>query len=387
MSVYKLATANYISMSDTTGDTSAIGEESSNGANQSTYTGTNMMSPSAAAGVAVGTIVALGVLLAFILFWVKSRKRRIQQHANQAENTQQQPEFQLQIHSHQSRPFHEEPGSIFSSMTDLPNEMGRITSTASTPFNTESTRGEEKATIRDATIVDLKRLSGIVVDGRSTPRKGVYAQQDDRAGAGRKSISYIDGNIRQIDVIAASSTTGAQWRHTQNLPLTPRTPRYRSDWESEDHDGEQQEDDRPLTPVAPVQEPESVAQVNGLGDRAWHRKRLSLPFLPRGGEFEFADDTCGSSRHNKSGRSSPNWRPATGAESSRVGSSVANEPIAEGSWSDGPPTPRPLKVDVVSKIYDADEEDGPALSPRWFWTVSSLGELSDGGSGKASKID
>lgn len=410
MSVYKLATADGITMLETTDNTGTTGGDASNDMSQSTGDTT---SPGVAAGIAMGTILGVALLLALVLLGVKWRKRRILSDQKPAEDADQS-DYQLQIQPPPPRAESDRGiGSITSSLADLPTEMGRITSaaTSNSPFNTGSSRGgEEKVAIRDATMVDLKRLSGIVVDGCSSPRKGIYAQQDGRASASGKNISYIDGNIRQIDVAAASSTTGAQWRHTQNLPLTPRTPRHRADSEGLGLGlGLEPHDDEPTTALIPaaaaatvVQEPDCTAQGTGLGDRAWHRRRLSMPFLPSGGEgkaTEFEDDSVyggssssrrGHNNNNQSGRSSPNWRPATG-----VASSVGDESVAEGSLSDGggPPTPRALRVDVVSQIYDDDDddadedEDGPALSPSWFWTVSNLARLSDAGIEKTSKME
>lgn len=385
MSVYKLATANDIAMLETINGTSPTGNYTSNEMTQSANDST---SPGAVAGIAIGTIIGLCALLATILLCVKWRKRRVPQSDKRAA-TPFQPEYQLHLQPQQSRrETTGEAGSVFSSMTDSSNDGWTTTSaTASSPYNTGSSHGEERVTIGDATMVDLKRLSGIVVDaaaGRSSPRKGVYALQDGRTSGNRKSILYIDGNIRQIDVAAASSATGSQWRHTQNLPLTPRTPRNRSD--SEGHISELQDDEQ-ISPLVSVQEPGNIAQNNGLGERAWHRRRLSIPFLPSGGESERSlDDMYGSSRYEASGRSSPNWRPATGVASSIVERPAVNESVVDGNLTDGPPTPRPLRVDVVTRMYD-DEDDGPALSPSWFWTVQNMSRFSDAGTEKISKVD
>lgn len=378
MSVYKLATANDIAMLETNNGTSHTEKNTSNEMAQSANDST---SPGAVAGIVMGIIIGLCVLLATILLCVKWRKRRVPQSDKRAATTLQ-PEYQLHLQPQQSRgEITGEAGSVFSSWTTT-------SATASSTYNTGSSHGEERVTIGDATMVDLKRLSGIVVDaaaGRSAPRKGVYALQDGRTSGNGKPVSYIDGNIRQIDVAAASSATGSQWRHTQNLPLTPRTPRNRSD--SEGHVGELQDGEQ-ISPLMSVQEPDNIAKNNGLGERAWHRRRLSIPFLPSGGETERSlDDMYGSSRYEPSGRSSPNWRPVTGVASSIVEEPAVNETVVDGNLTDGPPTPHPLKLDIVTRMYEEEDDDGPALSPSWFWTVQNMPRFSDAGTEKISKVD
>lgn len=398
MSVYKFARTHSTTLLATNGNADFSEADTNNGRSQS---GQGSTDPGVAAGIALGTIVGVGLLLALILTGLKWRDRRKEREGKRAESTVPvQSDFHVQLEPQQSQgSLDGDMGSLFSGMTDLSIETPSgasaanwtTTSAGASPFTTVTSRGGERVTIADATMIDLRRLSGIVVDGSSSPRKGVFAQPDEHASKSGRPISFRrgDGNIRKIDVAATSLTTGAQYRHTQNLPLTPRTPRQRADSEGRPYDVH---DDQPTSPLMPVQEPDNIAQSNGLGDRAWHRRRLSMPFLPSGGEYSSGSldrtDTSGSSRYRSSGQSSPNWRPATGVSSSRGESSWVTESILEGSSSDGPPTPRAVRVDVASQIYDNDQDDDePALSPSWIWTVSSIPELPDAGSEKTSKLE
>lgn len=386
MSIYKLATASDISKLHKKDTATAADENNSDNTRGSTNDST---SPGLSAAIAMGTIIGVGVLLALALTGLKWRARR-NRRSEKRPAVAVQPSYQFQLQPQQQRreSTSDVASSISSTLSELSNAMWTTTSATPSPLNTTSgfSQNDEKVTIGDATMVDLKRLSGIIVDGRSSPRKGVLTQQDGRMSVGGKAVLVRDGNIRQIEVIATSSTTGAQWRNTQNLPLTPRTPRNRTDLEG---NATGLHDDEPLFPLIPVQEPDNVAQNYGLGDRAWHRRRLSMPFLPSGGDStKSMDDVYGSSRYNPSGQSTPNWRPATGVSNSVKENSTVNEFIKEeGSLSDGPPTPRSLKVDVVSQVYDDEDDDGPALSPRWIWTVSRMSELSEGEGEKTSKVD
>lgn len=468
MSVYKLATTTIIdvAMLSSTTTTTTTTHETTPSPGEST-------SPGAVAGIAIGTVIGLAALLTTVLLCVKwRRRRRHYPHRGDKRATIITPQLEYHLQPQQSRGGEttgDAASSLFRSTTETSNESWTTTTsaTASSPyFPTASSLGEERVTIGDATMVDLKRLSGIVVDaaaGRSAPRRGVYALQDAR-GCTTKAVSYIDGHIRQIDVAATgSATTGAQWRHTtQNLPLTPRTPRTtRSDYSEEegnnntreDEEGQRDEDEGgPISPLASssscvVRAPAHIARHHGLGDRAWHRRRLSVPFLPRGGQTSetsswlsmpclpsggrrptetsldddmlyFAGGGSGSCRYMyndkpASGRSSPNWRPVTGgvlATSCSVAGDVARfceeqqrHVVGEGEGGDltqvdGPPwTPRsPLERSVedvrrVTRMYDQDDQDddddddGPALSPRWFWTVRDMAKFSDQGGGQQDK--
>lgn len=472
MSVYKLATTTIIDVAMLS--TTTTTHETTPSPGEST-------SPGAVAGIAIGTILGLAALLMTVLLCVKWRRRR-RHYPHRDKRAAITPQLEYHLQPQQSRSGETTGGdaasSLFRSTTETSNESWTTTTsaTASSPyFHTASSLGEERVTIGDATMVDLKRLSGIVVDaaaGRSAPRRGVYALQDAR-GCTTKAVSYIDGHIRQIDVAAAgSATTGAQWRHTtQNLPLTPRTPRTtRSDYSEEEGNDNTREDEEqgrdnedeggPISPLASssscvVRAPAHIARHHGLGDRAWHRRRLSVPFLPRGGQTSetssswlsmpclpsggrrptetslddmlyFAGGGSGSGSGScrymyddepASGRSSPNWRPVTGgvATSCSVADDVARfceeqqHVVGEGEGEgeggdltqvDGPPwTPRsPLKRSVEDvratrmKYDDQDQDDdGPALSPRWFWTVRDMAKFPDQGGGqdkeKTAKVD
>lgn len=105
----------------------------------------------------------------------------------------------------------------------------------------------DAASIRDAMKIDLRRLDSVVMDQHSpSPR-------------------IADNKI------GVAETTGADWKSNRSSPLTPRTPRF----------VEVLEERHPPTPSIVVHPPE-IAPVHGLGERAWHRRRLSAPFPPAG---------------------------------------------------------------------------------------------------------
>ncbi|KAF3765004.1 hypothetical protein M406DRAFT_70487 [Cryphonectria parasitica EP155] len=105
----------------------------------------------------------------------------------------------------------------------------------------------DDCSIRDVKRVDLAKLDGVVLDNASsTPMSSPRA------------------------VGAVATTTGAEWRGEDSSPLTPRTPRAMMDG-------------RPVTMSLWPQPPESIAPKHGLGERAWHRRKLSVPFPPPGG--------------------------------------------------------------------------------------------------------
>lgn len=170
----------------------------------------------------------------------------------------------------------------------------------------------DAASIRDAMKIEVRRLDGVVMDQHSpSPR---FA---------RKS---------QIGVAA---TTGADWQSNKSSPLTPRTPRFVGVLE-ETH---------PSTPSIVVHPPE-IAPIHGLGERAWHRRRLSAPFPPAG----VVDD---------------------------------GHAVAEGEKRDDrralPPQPSGeiLAVDAADmRTWHSGQEDGiMSASSSWRWTMSTASEV------------
>lgn len=175
---------------------------------------------------------------------------------------------------------------------------------------------------------------------------------------------------RPKQIIAAS--TGAEWR-TGN----PGTPRSAGDAAPKPatagarNDGW---DDIPHTPT--ILHPESAAQNPGLGERAWHRRRLSTPQPPAGYRYSDGPDPFG-------GKSSRGPGETTQTSSQGTTGEVGKAPW-EDDWDSLMPAPLtlpPLGPGVAGGASASAEEDGGPLTAKTMWTVPSDPSLS-GSSGK-----
>lgn len=266
--------------------------------------------PGVTAGIALGSISGFGLLAFLIFYGAKMYKRRRQRQAGESDE-----------HG---------PGG------DGANDTPPASSTAN---------------LGKTNRVDLRNVDPIVID-----------------------FAPISGDLRASNAprpkqtIAAS--TGADWR--TGIPGTPRaaadaapklaTTGARGDaW-----------DDIPHTPTILVQHPESVAQNPGLGDRAWHRRRLSTPQPPAGYRYSDAPDAFagGSSR-------------GPGETQTSQGTGDVGSAPWEDDWDSLMPAPLalpPLGHGASGASTSAGEDGGP-LTAKTMWTVPSDPSLS-GSSGK-----
>lgn len=182
--------------------------------------------PGVTAGIAVGSVAGFGLLVFFVFLGARWLGRRRQARLR----------------------------DISSSATTTSIDKAATTSMAAAQEDEKSIIGH------NATRTDLRGLDSVVMDQQqhTAPRIGVTA-----------------------------ATTGAEWRNnSRSSPLTPRTPRHL------DILGSVEEEevggfgwgvgDGPTTPSIRVHPPENIAPARGLGERAWHRRRLSMPFPPAG---------------------------------------------------------------------------------------------------------
>lgn len=177
------------------------------------------------------------------------------------------------------------------------------------------TNNDDATSIRDAKKVDLRRLDGVVMDHHSpSPRLAARNQ------------------------VGVAATTGTDWTSNKSSPLTPRTPRFAHP-----------SGDTQLPMPSIVVHPPEIAPVRGLGERAWHRRRLSAPFPPAGA----VDDGRGPNfeRERRDDR-----RALPSQSSGRISPvSPADMPM----WRDG--------QEAVSAL----SEDEWVSSSSWTWTLSS----------------
>lgn len=174
---------------------------------------------------------------------------------------------------------------------------------------------------------------------------------------------------RPKQIIAAS--TGAEWR-TGN-PGTPRTavdaaPKLATNGARSDG-----WDDIPHTPTILVQHPESVAQNPGLGERAWHRRRLSTPQPPAGYRYSDGPDAFAGGVSRGPGET----------QTAQGTADVGNAAPWEDDWDSLMPAPLtlpPLEHDGDGAPAQSEEDGGP-LTAKIMWTVPPDPSLS-GSSGK-----
>ncbi|KUI73516.1 Xylosyltransferase oxt [Cytospora mali] len=314
MLIYKLSTANNtlqeLTGSNNTRTSSGIGDANSG----------PKSNPGITAAVAMGSICGFGILLSVLILGTRRWERRKQRRAGG---------------SHQREP---------SIANDAGGETKEGPSTGTHPPH-------DKASGRDATRVELRKLDGIVMDGQPSPINGPSLNRPPHAG-------------RAGEIIAA--TTGAEWR-AGGSPVTPRgggggagmeTPRPAISTLPE---GGTWAHEIPHTPSILVQHPGSVAQNHGLGERAWHRRRFSTPFPPAG-----YDDKTGPSAEAEGERR---------ASSSRASGDTAVLTDLRGMERF---IPAPLNLprfgrDVEGIPVALSDDGGGSLSPGWSkWTKWTL---------------
>lgn len=248
-------------------------------------------SPGTIAGIAVGSVSGVGLLLFLVFVVTKWQIRRRQLHAAGAASPHKEKSCIAACHSR-----------------------------AGVETNSATVDSHDGASILDAVRVDLRRLDGVVMDQHSpSPRS-------DFAGANETQIG-------------TAATTGAEWKNQNKgaSPLTPRTPRHMDVLEEEIQQ-------QPSTPSIVVHPPASVAPNYGLGERAWHRRRLSMPYPP------LPDVVAGA---------------ATVDDRRALPSQASRRPSA-GNGADV----RTLRQgdETVSAL---SEEEGMVESPSWQWTLST----------------
>lgn len=201
------------------------------------------------------------------------------------------------------------------SSADTTSSMDTASTTTTKTMAPTAQDAEEKPIVHDARRVDLRRLDGVVMD-----------QHAGTAAA------------------AAAATTGAEWRNGAASPLTPRTPRH-ADMDLDvkalvmKAGGPQgngiRESGGDTTPSIIIYPPDHTAPGRGLGERAWHRRKLSVPFPPPGsvadGGQDRHDDRC--------------WLPSQ--STSKGGSGDARMPVS------------------------SEDDGGTTGSPSWRWTFST----------------
>lgn len=314
MSVYKLDDS-----SETTGQTTVTVSSHASSPSASQTAGTHSSgaaftenrdmdtsgakSPGTIAGITIGSVSVVGMLLLLIFIAARWLIRRRQLHAASAAHAPQKDEKTKKLpHAH---------------------SVGSVGTTSAT-VNTH-----DAASIRDAMRVDLRRLDGVVMDQQSP-------------AAARFSFARSSDKEFAVEKIGVAATTGAEWKSAAGAsPLTPRTPRYAGVDGVEDEKDRQQLllQPRPSTPTIVVHPPDNIAPNHGLGERAWHRRRLSMEYAAPPTVVEavaVVDD-----------------RRALPSQQSH---SVAEEGIEEQSVS-------------------AMTGEGPVVqSPSWQWTLSSMTE-------------
>lgn len=261
-------------------------------------------SPSTIAGITVGSVSGVGLLLFLIFVAARWLIRRRKLHAASAA-------------AHASR--YEKTKAIPAS-----HSHGSVGTTSAT-VNTH-----DAASIRDAMRVDLRRLDGVVMDQHSPP-------------AARFSFARSSSKEVAVEQIGVAATSGAEWIRSGASPLTPRTPRYVGVDGAEDERDRQQQP-RPSTPTIVVHPPDNIAPNYGLGERAWHRRRLSMEYsAPSIVEVVAVVDDRRA-------------LPSNGAYS------AAEEGIEELA-----------RLAREAEAVSALTGEGPVVeSPSWQWTLSSL---------------
>lgn len=296
------------------------------------------------AGVALGSIAGFG-LAAFLLFLAARSYTRRRQRRRETTTTT--------------------TSATTADTTGNKNriEISRRSSSSSTDTDTDtadhSGRGlREHPVVREATRIDLRRLDGVVMDSHlPSPRTSTRGA---RASAGAVAL--------------ASTATGAEWRAGvggEGSPLTPRTPRHVADVDGggggREKQGSSSSSSSSSTPSILVHPPDNVAPTHGLGERAWHRRRLSMVFPPDGAALGRGEGAAGDGEEHRDGEENresvlPSQGTAQVRASARFGAAGGED-------------------DAVSALSEA----GTASSPSWRWTVSTVSPAGERASGEVRR--
>ncbi|KAG8167737.1 hypothetical protein KVR01_003426 [Diaporthe batatas] len=184
-------------------------------------------------------------------------------------------------------------------------------------------------------------------------------------------------SVRHKEILAAS--TGADWR--AGNPETPRAAVNAAPMKQLVTNGPHDDkwEDIPNTPTILVRQPESVAQNPGLGDRAWHRRRLSAPFPPPGHRYSDSSMAFG-------GAGGPE-RAAEDAPSQGVTDGTSTP--WEDDWNALMPAPltlQPLGHHASGGSVSLAEDGGP-LTEESLWTVGHSDASLSGSSGASLEGD
>lgn len=309
MSVYKLVASRATTQSKFTGGGDTFSNDNNDKASHGASSGV-------AAGIAVGSISGFGIVLFLIVLGTRWCTRRRQAQA---------------VGGMQRRRKMATSTSTTSADTTRAASSGTDSTDSTTTTTTTSTQ-HEKAVLRDATRMSLRRLDGVVMDKHASPR-----------------IRGVAAATTATTATAAAATTGAQWRNSGSSPLTPRTPRH-----ADGTTGMEMGVFLPTTPSIRVHPPDTIAPTHGLGERAWHRRRLSIPFPPARSDGSADDD---DDDDDDGGKRETRDDDRNALPSQRLAATSAARDR----------TVRQESVEVVSALT----EDGPASSPSWRWTLST----------------
>lgn len=276
----------------------------------------NRARPGVTAGIALGSISGFGLLLFLIIYGAKMHKRRGQRQASGSD----------------------EHGSGMRDGDDA----------SDTPCASSATTNRADVREADPIVKDFAPLGG-----------------DRRAS----------NSARPREIIAAS--TGAEWR-TGN-PGTPRatgeaTPKLATTTGARSDAC----DDIPNTPTLLLQHPESVAQNPGLGERAWHRRRLSAPLPPPGCRYSDGSSAFGGGGSLRAAEEVPSHQGAGDGASTPWGD----------DWDALMPAPLtlpPFGSPGASGTPVSAGEDGGPPTGKTMWTIYPSDASLSGSSGEIVK--
>lgn len=191
--------------------------------------------PGVTAGIAVGSVAGFAVLGLVVFLGARWLGRRRQQRAMMWRAEKPESRFR--------------PGTPSSCASSVDVATRRK----------ECEKARDATAVREAMRVDLRRLEGGAVDQHVL-------------------VSSRAGEDTSEEVV----TTGAELISMDgSSPLTPRTPRYTNGLGSSGMaEGDDGHGEAPVVLSARVRSPDKIAPMPGLGERAWHRRRLSVPFPP-----------------------------------------------------------------------------------------------------------
>lgn len=206
-------------------------------------------------------------------------------------------------------------------------------------------------------------------DGEDASKTPLASSRASLGNTNRVDLRKVGPIVMDFAPLAAS--TGAEWR--AGNPGTPRAAEGAIPKPATDAPRNDDWEDIPNTPTILVQQPDNVAQNPGLGERAWHRRRLSIPLPPAGYQDSNGDSaTRGWDSQEEAGQTRPQ---STG---------YADSTSWEDTWDELMPAPLtlpPLGGGAGASSAPSEEDGGP-LTAKTMWTVPSDPSLS-GSSGKS----